>query len=169
METGKKGALTPEQMSQLQNFNTVPATSENKQVVPPPAKQHQGSKISRPGISGKRERVVNRNQQQQQPVQQQPVQQQPVVATSLEEEINQNENRKIFDTYYKYADDGTSIELDLVTYREKGEEVRYLAINALGFDYDNPDSAPQKAFLTLSTKEAFESFKEFVSQLNWED
>lgn len=55
--------------------------------------------------------------------------------------------------------DGTKFEIDLITYREKGQQVKYLAISFT-------DAAQNVASLSLN-EESFDNVKKFFSDLNW--
>jgi hypothetical protein len=62
------------------------------------------------------------------------------------------------------------IEFDLVSFRQKGEERRYAHINLVGFsETESGAEEPSRAYVNLSNKEDFESFKKFISTLNWND
>jgi hypothetical protein len=66
------------------------------------------------------------------------------------------------------SEDG-HIEFDLVSFRQKGEETRYLSIKVTGFDDEKDLPAPQSAAMSISNKEEFEKLKAFFSQLEWND
>jgi hypothetical protein len=63
----------------------------------------------------------------------------------------------------------SALEIDLKTYRERGEEVRYVSILFSGFDSREDPPKPQEAFFNITSKEDFEFIKNFFSKLNWED
>lgn len=155
INTGNKGALTPEQLAQLQKHKVAQPATQG--VAQQPAVQKQANTTPKPVAQ-----VV-----QQQPVQ--PVQQQEeenVVYAPSEVEITEADG----ETYFKYQDkDGGSFEVDLVTFREKGRETRYLSLALTGFDMNQDPPTPQQAFLSIGSREAFDALKNFFSRLNWED
>jgi len=57
------------------------------------------------------------------------------------------------------------IESDLISFREKGYENRYLSIKTIGVGEDGNQSTTT---ITLA-EEDFNIFKEFISKLNWND
>lgn len=57
-----------------------------------------------------------------------------------------------------------AIEFDLVTARQKGQEIRYLAISIEGVNQLN--NQPQSAFISID-REAFSQIKEYFSKLEW--
>jgi hypothetical protein len=58
------------------------------------------------------------------------------------------------------------IEIDLISYRERGVESRYISINTLGRNQENQQS---DTTIAIDNEEDFIRFKKFVSQLNWND
>lgn len=59
------------------------------------------------------------------------------------------------------------LEFDLMSYREKGEEKRFLSINSAGY---NPETdTPGRAVLNISNEEDFYRIKEFFKNLEWND
>lgn len=58
------------------------------------------------------------------------------------------------------------IEIDLISYRERGVESRYISINTLGRNQENQQS---DTTIAIDNEEDFLRFKKFVSQLNWND
>ncbi len=86
------------------------------------------------------------------------------------ESKNLKVNKKGCQTYFSYdSKNGGKIEIDLITFREKGVETRYLSILAFGYDPNEAQPEPHRAFLSISDKEGFENIKSFFDQLNWED
>ena len=79
------------------------------------------------------------------------------------------ENKKI-NTYLGLAfqsDDETvanSLEIDLVTARQRGEEVRYLAVTVMTKTADMEESAEVSINLD---RESFDKLKIFFNQLEW--
>jgi len=73
-------------------------------------------------------------------------------------------------TYFCYEQKGGGkLEIDLVTFREKGVETRYLSMLFSGFDVRQESQSRQSAFLNIETKEEFERLKSFFAQVNWDD
>lgn len=93
-----------------------------------------------------------------QPVQQQSVQQQPVAA----------ETNTYIRMETKNPDGQVSgvLEIDLISFRERGQESRYLSIIAVGVGQDGNQS---DTTISIDNEEDFKRFKEFVSRLNWND
>ena len=58
------------------------------------------------------------------------------------------------------------MEIDLISFRERGEESRYLAINATGAGTDGNQS---ETIISIRNEEEFNRLKAFISQLNWND
>lgn len=58
------------------------------------------------------------------------------------------------------------LEIDLVSFRVKGEESRYLSINTTGASENGDQSI---ATLSITNETDFNRFKEFISKLNWND
>lgn len=73
-------------------------------------------------------------------------------------------------TYFQVAskgEDGAPLsvfEIDLITAREKGQEIRYLSIGLNGMDIRTGE--PQNAFMSLGENE-FNLLKRFFLQLDW--
>jgi type VI protein secretion system component Hcp len=57
------------------------------------------------------------------------------------------------------SEDGTKFEIDLITYREKGQQVKYLSISFT-------DANKNVASLSLN-QESFDTVKSFFKQLDW--
>jgi hypothetical protein len=73
-------------------------------------------------------------------------------------------------TYFSHQDEeGGNLEIDLITFREKGIETRYLSMVFSGLDVRQDPPSPQSAFLNIESKEEFERIKAFFAQLEWED
>ena len=76
----------------------------------------------------------------------------------------------IKDTYFVIGNEEVGkMEIDLVTYREKGEETRYIAMMFSGMNIKEDPPTPQEAFFNIETKKEFSDFKEFIANLNWDD
>ena len=58
------------------------------------------------------------------------------------------------------------LEIDLISFRERGQESRYLSINAVGAGKDGNQS---DTTISIDNEADFKRFKEFVSKLNWND
>ena len=58
------------------------------------------------------------------------------------------------------------IEIDLISFRERGQESRYLSINTVGAGQDGSQSETN---ISIGNEEDFNRFKKFVSELNWND
>lgn len=58
------------------------------------------------------------------------------------------------------------IEIDLISFREKGQESRYLSINTLGVGQDGVQS---ETIISIDNEIDFKKLKDFISNLNWND
>lgn len=58
------------------------------------------------------------------------------------------------------------IEIDLISYREKGEESRYLSVSTVGSDQSRE---PSNTFISIDNETDFNRLKVFISDLNWND
>lgn len=58
------------------------------------------------------------------------------------------------------------IEIDLISFREKGQESRYLSINTLGAGQDGVQS---ETIISINNEMDFKKLKDFISNLNWND
>lgn len=73
------------------------------------------------------------------------------------------------DTYISVGNKTEGIvEFDLMSHREKGQEVRYLHIQVRGLSLDDKGS-PSNTYMAITNKEEFEQIKSFFSTLKWED
>lgn len=85
-----------------------------------------------------------------------------------------NEQTKHYEpkTYIKLETKGQGgdvtgiIEIDLISYREKGEESRYLSVSAVGVD---SSGEPSNTFISIDNEADFNRLKMFISDLNWND
>ena len=153
METGNKGALSPEQMAQLKNHETNVTQPQQPTMQKPTHHPPKPAAIRKP---------TPKNVAPNPPK----VDSQEVYEAETSVEVREGENQ----TFYKHEDsEGGSMEVDLISFRERGAETRYLSLSILGYDPNQEQSAPQQALLTIGSKEAFESLKSFFGQLNWED
>lgn len=69
-------------------------------------------------------------------------------------------------TYLKVGDETSSLEFDLVTFRQKGKEERYLAISFLGYNINKEPVEIQEAFINIG-EEDFNKIKDFFKNLEW--
>jgi hypothetical protein len=93
-----------------------------------------------------------------------------------EEELKSDENvARVYsdaNTYMrletKTADGQTAgvFEIDLISFREKGQESRYLSVNTLGTSQEGESS---NTVISINNEADFNKFKEFISNLNWND
>lgn len=58
------------------------------------------------------------------------------------------------------------LEIDLISFREKGEESRYLKILSVGAGANGQQS---DTTLSIDNESDFNRFKKFISDLNWND
>lgn len=163
-DKGQRAQLTPEQQANLKNFGKKNGLSD--QVV-----------NSQLNIQQKSNQPVSPAPRQQQVVQRQVAKPQvvpqaaPPVSPPQTASMCYNEQESSCDTYYKYGNEESisSLEIDLITFREKGFETRFLSLLMGGFDTRVNPPSPQTAYLAIETKEEFEELKAFFAQLNWED
>jgi hypothetical protein len=57
-------------------------------------------------------------------------------------------------------------EIDLISFRERGQESRYLSINTVGM---SGDGEPSDTSISIDNETDFKRFKDFISNLNWND
>jgi hypothetical protein len=82
----------------------------------------------------------------------------------MEEQDKQNKTDKT--TYLCLAnDEGMSFEVDLVTFREKGHQTKYLAINFI----DTKQAEPVVVSAMSFDENAFIKIKDFFKQLDWKE
>lgn len=60
------------------------------------------------------------------------------------------------------------VDFDLMSHREKGQEVRYLNIQVQGFSVTDRGKV-NHTYMAITSKEEFEAVKSFFSTLQWED
>jgi hypothetical protein len=58
------------------------------------------------------------------------------------------------------------IEVDLISFRERGQESRFLSVNTTGADAEGNSSTTT---INIDNEADFNRFKKFISQLNWND
>lgn len=76
------------------------------------------------------------------------------------------EKTKTVPTYIKVGDENASLEFDLITFRQKGEEERYLSIAFSGYDITKEPPVKQDSFVNIG-EEDFKTIKKFFEQLEW--
>lgn len=69
-------------------------------------------------------------------------------------------------TYLKVGDETSSLEFDLVTFRQKGKEERYLAITFSGYNINKEPVEVQEAFINVGEQD-FSKIKDFFKNLDW--
>jgi len=69
-------------------------------------------------------------------------------------------------TYLKVGDETSSLEFDLVTFRQKGKEERYLSVSFTGYNINKEPVEVQEAFINVG-EEDFNRIKSFFSNLEW--
>jgi len=155
--------MTSEQRTNLKRFGKKNGLSEQQlqaQLSPQKTQQQPVTKTQPKMVPATENKPVA--QPVQQPITQQVVQsaQQPIVQPFYED----------CQTYFSHQEeDGGNLEIDLITFREKGVETRYLSMLFSGLDTRQNPPSPQSAFLNIESKEEFERIKAFFSQLEWED
>lgn len=58
------------------------------------------------------------------------------------------------------------LEIDLISFRERGQESRYLSINTVGAGQDGNQT---DTTISIDNEVDFKRFKDFISNLNWND
>jgi len=58
--------------------------------------------------------------------------------------------------------EGINFEVDLVTFREKGQQTKYLSVS-----FTDERQSPPSVFGTSLDQESFNTLKKFFSQLDW--
>lgn len=58
------------------------------------------------------------------------------------------------------------LEIDLISFRERGQESRYLSINTVGAGQDGNQT---DTTISIDNEADFKRFKDFISNLNWND
>lgn len=79
----------------------------------------------------------------------------------MEEGQNTNSNKSTF--LCLMGPDGVSVEVDLVTFREKGQQTKYLSISFVDTSQGEPTTLAAQSF----DQESFYSLKKFFEQLDW--
>jgi len=71
--------------------------------------------------------------------------------------------KKVPETYIcLQSSDGVNFEVDLVTFREKGQQTKYLSISFI-----DESKNPSQVFSKSLDQESFNTLKKFFSQLDW--
>jgi competence transcription factor ComK len=145
--------MTSEQKAKLKNFGKKNGLSEQKvqtQLSPkPPVTVH-------PQIKTRTQPQIE-TQTTQQPL--------PQTQQRQVHQLN-----KECQTYFSFGDEESGcLDIDLITFREKGVETRYLSLMFSGLDVRQNPPVLQEAFLNIGSKEDFERIKAFFTQLEWED
>ena len=171
---GASRLMTPEQQAKMKSFgkkNGVPPEKIQSHLSDVGTAQAAAPKVLTRTPASLQAQAKQQAQQQTPQVPQVPqpqqVSQQPIV-----EENTQVKEPQIgsYDTYFEYLDEnGGNLEIDLVTFREKGVETRYLALIFSGVDVRKDPPVTQEAFLNIESRESFEEIKAFFAQLEWED
>lgn len=60
------------------------------------------------------------------------------------------------------------IDIDLISYRERGQESRYLSINMNGINME-ANGIQSQVSISIDKESDFNILKEFISNLNWND
>ena len=58
------------------------------------------------------------------------------------------------------------LEIDLIAFRERGLESRYLSLNTIGA---NSEGTQSDTTISIDNEADFNEFKDFISKLNWND
>jgi len=162
MSTGQEGSgkvyqMTPEQKANLKSFGKKNGLSEQKvqsQIASKQTIQTQETQpqpqVSRPAVNV--------------------VQEQKTISTVVTQPVLKKQINQGCETYFCYQDESAgNLEIDLITFREKGVETRYLSLLFSGLDVRQNPPVPQEAFLNIESREEFERIKAFFAQLDWED
>jgi hypothetical protein len=92
----------------------------------------------------------------------------PAPSLSHHDNAQTEDSNTFFRIETKNADDLVSgiIEVDLISFRERGQESRYLSVNTEGADEEGNRSTTS---INIDNEADFNKFKQFISQLNWND
>ena len=69
-------------------------------------------------------------------------------------------------TYMQVGNENSTLEFDLIAFRQKGEEARYLSVTFSGMDITKDPPVAQEAFVNID-EEGFKKIKAFFEQLEW--
>lgn len=72
------------------------------------------------------------------------------------------------ETYIMVGNDESGyVEFDLVAFREKGEESRYLVTKLTSIDSSSEENQKSEFYISIDSEEEFNKMKSFFSQLEW--
>lgn len=81
-------------------------------------------------------------------------------------EQEKDKPKKDIQTYIAIGEQESSLlEIDLVTFREKNQSMRYLSFNFSGINQKTGEA--QESFVNIDSEEAFNQLKNFFIQLEW--
>ena len=95
--------------------------------------------------------------------------QQGAVSSSVESDVEPTPDS---DTYMNLQCKNTAgevsgiLDIDLISFRERGKESRYLSISSVGSDASGSQSESR---IYINNREDFDKLKAFISNLNWND
>lgn len=139
------------------NDNPYPDLSNNTPIA------QEGQQNPGPEPNEQKQPYNNPNDQQQDPP---PSQNNNEINTEMSRNLDKS-------TYIRVGSEEFGIiDIDLVTYRQKDEEVRYLLIESAGFsgEYDEAGNpVPTKTSVMIDSEEQFNKLKDFISNLDWND
>jgi hypothetical protein len=96
----------------------------------------------------------------------------PINQPNYSEEVAAAINPENTKTYIRLETKNTDgqvsgiLEIDLISFRERGQESRYLSINTVGAA---PDGGQSDTTISIDNEADFNRFKKFISDLNWND
>jgi hypothetical protein len=96
--------------------------------------------------------------------------QKPITQVNVSNETRQNQ--AVPSTYVRLETKNSEgqllgvLEIDLISFRERGVESRYLSVNTVGVGQDGNQS---ETIISIDNEDDFNKFKNFVSNLNWND
>ena len=80
--------------------------------------------------------------------------------------MSETTEKKIVPTYIQINGENSLLEFDLITFRQRGEEARYLSVSLTGMDITKDEPIPQEAFVNID-EDGFRKIKSFFEQLEW--
>lgn len=113
-----------------------------------------------PGHTGPQNTAPAQNQQ---PQQSQVIQEQPPV---VEESTPNTSTYMKLETKNPDGQVSGVLEIDLISFRERGRESRYLSVNLIGMGQDGNQS---DTTISIGNEQDFNKFKQFIANLNWND
>ena len=151
--------MTPEQQANLKNFGKKNGLSEQKVHSQLAQEKIVQQPISQPQVVSKVPPRVASSAT---------IQTIPAPSLQTNGQLGEFVNKQC-ETYYAFVDEnGGNLEVDLITFREKGIETRYLSMLFSGQDVRQNPPVAQEAFLNIESREDFERLKSFFAQLEWE-